>query len=53
MVDVRPRVMAVAIRRQVAMVEGLRTAAVEGHTVEDRTAVDMGGKASLEFLALA
>ena len=55
MVDARPRVMAdvqlratvVVIRRQVAIVADLRTAAV-GHTVVDRTAVDMGGKASLD-----
>lgn len=64
MVDARPRVMAdvqlramavvirlqvtaAAIQRQVAMVADLRTAAV-GHTVADRTAVDMGGEASLD-----
>ena len=45
-VVIRHRVMGAAIRRQVAMVAD-RTAVV-GHTVVDRMAVDMGGKASLD-----
>jgi hypothetical protein len=51
--DVRLRVMAVAIRRPAAMVADLRTAAAGDPTVEDRTAVDMGGNAALEFFAPA
>ena len=51
--DVRLRVMAVAIRRPAAMVADLRTVAAGDPTVEDRTAVDMGGNAALEFFAPA
>jgi len=51
--DVRLRVMAVAIRHPAAMVADLRTVAAGDPTVEDRTAVDMGGNAALEFFAPA